>query len=304
MEQVFNSIYQEAIEKASFLQSWPGHFLAKEIETEIITRYFDFKNVKNLAGLEVGCGNAFQSALLANIFHKFVATDLFQENKCSHTIGIHKAKRMIDLLSIKNIHLISCSATTLPFTDNYFDFVFSSSVLEHIEERNLVLQEIKRVLKPKGYLILILPTHMPSIYAFPHVFLYILGRTWKLLFDTDNKDSQNNNRDSFNISLMKRFKRNHPSFPLPEPHGAYSNIFKELYQQFPARWMKLINTSGFKIIKSFPVCLIPWLLIEPFSTRWAAHLYSFTKRFHFKFGNLKLLKYCGYLIGFIAVKNS
>lgn len=39
----------------------------------------------------------------------------------------------------------------LPFPDNYFDSVYCDYVLEHIEHPNLFLQEVYRVLKPKGH---------------------------------------------------------------------------------------------------------------------------------------------------------
>ena len=222
------------------------------------------------------------------------ATDLFKENGSTHSLGIIKAQNMINKLGTGNVTLISCSADSLPFTDNYFDFVFSSSALEHMEDRGSVLNEIKRVLKTNGYLILILPTHMPSIYAFPHVLLYALVRTWKLL-------SQKNSQASSDISLVNRFKKGHRSFPLPEPHGNYPNIFKELSQQFPQKWINLIGKSGFKVIECFPTCLLPWLLIEPFSTDIGSRLYRFTKKIHT--GVFNRFSFLGYLDCFIAVKN-
>jgi ubiquinone/menaquinone biosynthesis C-methylase UbiE len=77
--------------------------------------------------MELGCGNAFQSVLLASLFRELIATDLFNNNDY-HKIEIRQAKRLIYSLNAKNVRLISCSATDLPFTSSYFDFVFSSSV--------------------------------------------------------------------------------------------------------------------------------------------------------------------------------
>lgn len=45
----------------------------------------------------------------------------------------------------------------LPFKDNYFDIVTSLDVLEHIEKDEEYLQELNRVLKPKGKLIIFVP---------------------------------------------------------------------------------------------------------------------------------------------------
>lgn len=47
---------------------------------------------------------------------------------------------------------------TLPLQDNYFDIVTSLANLEHLNKPELVLQEIYRVLKPGGLLLLTTPT--------------------------------------------------------------------------------------------------------------------------------------------------
>ena len=296
----FNRLYQKAAREAADLEPWRGHFLVRKIETEILAEKFNFR--KDAVGLELGCGCAFQSALLASLSNKIFATDLFKENGASHCAGVTKARDLVRGLDIENVDVISCSGTELPFAGDYFDFVFSSSVLEHIQDRQSALQEINRVLKPNGHLILIVPTHMASIYAFPHVFLYILARSLNLVFHPAEKktNSEREGRPDSKQSLFARFRKNHPSFPLPEPHGAYTNIFKELNQQFPARWIELINKSGFKVIESFPTCLVPWLLIEPFSTKIAARLYNNTKKLHF--GILSNLSSLAYLACFIATK--
>ena len=45
----------------------------------------------------------------------------------------------------------------LPFSDNYFDYVTSFSVLEHVSFPDKLLNEVLRVLKPKGRILLTLP---------------------------------------------------------------------------------------------------------------------------------------------------
>lgn len=275
----FRNIYQKALNKASDLEPWKGHFLARRIETEILTEQFNFE--PDQIGLELGCGCAFQSALLASISCKIFATDLFRKNGITHSLGIERARDLVKRLNMDNLKIISCSATEIPFADNYFDFVFSSSVLEHIPERETALKEMQRVLKPQGRLIMIVPTHMPSIYAFLHVFLYIAARGLKLVFSGQQKTAAGSSNKEGNAkqSLFARFRKNHPSFPLPEPHGSYADVFEELRRQFPGSWKKLLSQCGFKITASFASCITPWLLIEPFSTQKAAQLYARSKNF-------------------------
>lgn len=52
---------------------------------------------------------------------------------------------------------VTGSALELPFPDNYFDTVFSSQVIEHVEDPFLMMRESMRVLKKGGYLILTAP---------------------------------------------------------------------------------------------------------------------------------------------------
>lgn len=51
---------------------------------------------------------------------------------------------------LKNISFLKASGDALPFDNNSFDRCMSSEVLCHIEEKEPVLKEVYRVLKPKG----------------------------------------------------------------------------------------------------------------------------------------------------------
>ncbi len=55
--------------------------------------------------------------------------------------------------------VISASAEKLPFKDNSFDFIYSTNVLEHVQNPRLVIEESIRVLKPGGYLQFVIPNY-------------------------------------------------------------------------------------------------------------------------------------------------
>ena len=46
---------------------------------------------------------------------------------------------------------------SLPYKDNYFDVVYSKSLLEHLWKPDVFLKEVKRILKPSGIILTLVP---------------------------------------------------------------------------------------------------------------------------------------------------
>lgn len=84
--------------------------------------------------LEVGCGTGY----IQDIIDKYFGLDITIDYK----LFIHKP-------------FINGSADSLPFADSTFDVVISHWVLEHIPAPHLMLNEIRRILKPGGMIFLI-----------------------------------------------------------------------------------------------------------------------------------------------------
>lgn len=66
-----------------------------------------------------------------------------------------------DYLSDRSRPDVVCSALDLPFPGGQFDTVVSTEVLEHVPEPLRALCEMRRVLKPGGFLVLSAPMHWP-----------------------------------------------------------------------------------------------------------------------------------------------
>ena len=60
---------------------------------------------------------------------------------------------------VKGINFKACDIENdkIPYPDNYFDFVYSKSVLEHVRNTDNFLHEARRVLKPGGVFIALTP---------------------------------------------------------------------------------------------------------------------------------------------------
>lgn len=84
----------------------------------------------------------------------------------------------VDELHLSNVSVDAQDSLALTFPDNSFDVVFADVVIQHIIDRDKALQEMKRVLKPGGTLILsVVNTNNPfhSIYK---KLLNIVGREY------------------------------------------------------------------------------------------------------------------------------
>jgi SAM-dependent methyltransferase len=86
--------------------------------------------------LDVGCGNKPYKQLFKNNI-SYVGCDVVQSSG-----------QEVDVI---------CPATALDFGDNYFDTVFSTQVLEHVNDHRKAISEVRRVLKPGGYFIFSVP---------------------------------------------------------------------------------------------------------------------------------------------------
>jgi SAM-dependent methyltransferase len=55
--------------------------------------------------------------------------------------------------------ILNAMGENIPFSENTFDIVFSTNVLEHVQDPGRVLSEALRVLKPRGVLQIIYPNY-------------------------------------------------------------------------------------------------------------------------------------------------
>ena len=61
-------------------------------------------------------------------------------------------------LKLRDFEVTNYDGKKIPFPDKHFNIVFSSNVFEHIYETTLILDELSRVLKPNGIMVLLMPS--------------------------------------------------------------------------------------------------------------------------------------------------
>ena len=97
-------------------------------------------SAKEKKTLEIGCG----TGLILERTHKIAR----------HATGIDISEGMLNVCQKKGLDVLQASATQLPFEDNTFDLVYSFKVLAHIPNIKKALQEIARVTKADGKMVL------------------------------------------------------------------------------------------------------------------------------------------------------
>lgn len=115
---------------------------------EAVEQLFALSNLKKAHALEIGCGEGLSTKRLIEMVPKSINIEASEY-----------VKRQIPHAKKNNpgINIVQESAYELKRPDNSLDLVFLLEVLEHLDFPSKALQEIKRVLKPGGYLIIGVP---------------------------------------------------------------------------------------------------------------------------------------------------
>ena len=149
---------------ASSLKATPetedfGHKYTEEGSGKVGGKLIDnyFVNVKKLfktskitsgSAIELGCGEGFSTERLRNMLP--AAVTLSASEYVASLVPLAQAKN-------PGVPVTEESIYELKHADASFDLVFLLEVLEHLDYPDKALQEIARILKPGGYLILGVP---------------------------------------------------------------------------------------------------------------------------------------------------
>lgn len=166
--------------------------------------------------LDVGAGSGRQAARLAEHGHDVSAVDIETSayaEEAFFPVTVYGGK-------------------TLPFPDGAFDVVVSSNVLEHVSGLQDLLDEIKRVLRPDGIAVHVLPTPAWRVWTTAAHGPWILKRTWQMLTGTRRRQ-----RRAGGDSAEHAHRRSSTSMLFPERHGERGNVLSEAWY-FSSRWWK------------------------------------------------------------------
>lgn len=125
----------------------PATALWRAIETEHVLTSRALP--KEGRGLDLGCGDGAITALVAS-----------RMGARWNLVGLDPDASELQLAADRGLYerLDRAEGSSMPEADRSFDFVFSNSVLEHVDAIEETLTEIGRILKPDGHLIFTVPS--------------------------------------------------------------------------------------------------------------------------------------------------
>ncbi len=129
-----------ADEYDNYYQKEPGKTIDK-IEKELILRHMN--NLPKSHLLELGCGTGHWTQFLSDMGFRITAVD-------NSEAMLKNARKK----NIQNVQFLLADATRLPFSEKSFSAIVSVTMLEFIKDIDRVLDEIDRVLKPEGTIVL------------------------------------------------------------------------------------------------------------------------------------------------------
>lgn len=153
--------------------------------------------------LEIGSGSGYYTKAIAEITNHLTATEFSKEY-------LEVTKKYNPYPVDAYIH---CSATKMPFSDNTFNKILITEVIEHIPEWNKAIDEVRRVLKPGGIAIITTPNKLSHMNI-----AYVLKR--KIRRYAFNEHVHEFTRNEFLRELKKRFNvvgLEYVNFLLPYP---------------------------------------------------------------------------------------
>lgn len=144
LKTLFSKIFWFPISSKNKIEKYQERI--RQLEWDAIVQYIP----KNAQFLDVGCGAGYSLMKAKNQLNCDIKG--IDPEPGAHGVGRYTSEEW------KSLPIIQGSAENLPYEDNSFDVVYSSHVLEHVNSEKQALDEMKRVLKPDGVLIIGMPT--------------------------------------------------------------------------------------------------------------------------------------------------
>ncbi len=186
--------------------------------------------------LEIGAGTGRQAADLKRRGFEVEAIEIPDSN--------YAGSRVFPITDYDGRHV--------PFPDASFDLIFTSNVLEHVPDLAQLHAEIRRVLKPGGTCVHLMPTvswrFWTMVTAFPTAFQKIAAHAGEI-----GKAGQPWSRRLRRLATLPAWSIGYLLAPFfQNRHGERGNVLTELWLFRTAWWRRNFLGNGFEIVEDHP----------------------------------------------------
>lgn len=203
----------------------------REIDT--VLRFFGAHTFD--AGIEFGAGDGYQTTLLAPRCRTFISSDL-------------NFARFKQSLALPTVRYERIDADNLEghFADGQFDFVFSSSMLEHLSDPAAFLRGTYRLLRGGGYAVHIVPSRTLKVLYLALYYPYLATLLLERLFNSPQKKEGAVSHEN-NLNPVAPRQKSRMRFLVPQVHGNYASHQEEFARWGKGEWESLFLSAGYTI---------------------------------------------------------
>lgn len=188
--------------------------------------------------LEIGGGAGYQAKFFADQGLNVTSIDVPQSNYTEARI----------------FNVLDYDGSNIPADDQSFDVVYSSNVLEHVQDLAQLNKEILRVLKPNGYAVHVLPSPSWRFWTSVTTLITLLGLGIVYAWRAMPKQIVRSELTRIKHVMAEYYARAKQALT-PTPHGERGNAISELYYFSRYWWIESFKSSKMRVEKVEPMGL-------------------------------------------------
>ena len=146
--------------------------------------------------------------------------------------------------SSKYFSVKKMNAINLEFNNNSFDIIFSSQVIAHIKEKNLLFKEINRVIKNEGLIIHVVPSSWWSLITNFWHYILLSKTVYKKISIKSNVKEFTNKIENKQLLQKNRIK----NLLFYHPLGSEKSFIFEIFKFSKKYWSKFFILNKYTII--------------------------------------------------------